>query len=73
MRKLFRDYLFNRGDQLDEYYDWLIVKLGKEVNKDDYYDAKEEVVDSKQRFTLKHKELVQSLEDQAEPESKEEV
>mmetsp|Transcript_3726 Transcript_3726/g.6352 ORF Transcript_3726/g.6352 Transcript_3726/m.6352 type:complete len:103 (+) Transcript_3726:665-973(+) len=39
LRKLFRDFLHERGDEVDVYFDWLLRKLGKETNKEDFADA----------------------------------
>ena len=44
LRKLMRDHLHERGDEIDVYFDWTIRKLGKEVNKDDLYESKKAIL-----------------------------
>ena len=37
-RGFFRDLLNKRGEVLDNYFDWILKKQGKEIPKTDYYD-----------------------------------
>jgi len=67
LRKLFKDFLHERGDEMDVYYDWTIKKLGKEINKDDMYEPKKilptpaDEEESGEKKASRHKSLLKEI------------